>query len=189
VFGSLRSPRCRLPVTYFFSILRRHCRSVIAVARNKPRGLDTVEQQERQFLVALPSWGAFGCEIPQSAPYALLGPELMGVSSPCGHDEFVPTLLVIEYPTATPQGQQPGEYVGDIGGSTSVTVDGVLGTRQTATVTVDTGLNPAKGALQVVYRFTTAGRTYVATYTREPGEPDLTTEVDNLVEGTFRFSA
>src|ERR1700738_681278 len=87
-----------------------------------------------------PSWGAFGCEIPQSAPYALLGPELMGVSSPCGHDEFVPTLLVIEYPTATPQGQQPGESVGDIGGSTSVPVDGVLGTRQTATVTVDTGL-------------------------------------------------
>src|ERR1700730_2747887 len=61
-----------------------------------------------------PGWGAFGCEIPHNAPYALLGPELMGVSSPCGHDEFVPTLLVIEYPTATPQRQQPGEYVGDI---------------------------------------------------------------------------
>src|ERR1700730_2747885 len=59
VSGSLRPTDFRLPITHFFSILRRHSRCFIAVARNKPPGLDSVEQQERQFLVALPT--RLGC--------------------------------------------------------------------------------------------------------------------------------
>jgi hypothetical protein len=48
---------------------------------------------------------------------------------------------------------------------------------------------PLKGATQIVYKFVTGGRTYAVYYTREPGEPDLAIDVDNLVQQTFRFTA
>jgi hypothetical protein len=43
--------------------------------------------------------------------------------------------------------------------------------------------------MQVVYRFETGGRIYVLYYTREPGKPDLTSQVDKIVEATLRFTA
>jgi hypothetical protein len=146
-----------------------------------------------QFSLRYPcDWGADNCEASQfgGSPNALLGPEFKGATvNACGHDESIPTLLVVEYPSTAPQGQQPGEYVAPITGTTALTVDSVIGTRQTATVTDVLPLPPQKGATQVVYRFTTGGRTYVVFYTREPGQPDLTGTVDDLVDRTLRFTA
>jgi hypothetical protein len=129
------------------------------------------------------------CDSSQLAYNAALGPEFKNASGTCSWGERPPSVWVVEYASATPQGQQPGEYVGDITSTTSVTVDGVTGTRQTALVTANNPLPPEKGAAQVVYRFTSAGSSYVVYYTREPGEPDLTRVVDNLVTWTLRFSA
>jgi hypothetical protein len=72
--------------------------------------------------------------------------------------------------------------------SAPITVDGAAGTRQTATVTANNPLPPAKGATEVVYTFMVASRTYVVYYTREPGEADLSSVVDLLVEKTLRFT-
>ncbi len=139
-----------------------------------------------QFSLSYPcDWGSSNCD-----GYAALGPEFSGSTiSFCGTDESIPTVLIVEFPSTTPQGQQPGEYAGDITGSAPVTADSVTGTRQTAAVTANLPLPPAKGATQVVYRFMTQGRSYVLYYTREPGQPDFTSDVDNLVERTLRFAA
>src|ERR1700730_3178343 len=88
-----------------------------------------------QFSLLYPcGWGASNCEASQiESPNAQLGPEFKGSSgSVCGHDESIPTLMVVEYPSTTPQGSQPGEYVAPITATTSVTVDAVIGVRQTA---------------------------------------------------------
>jgi hypothetical protein len=146
-----------------------------------------LSNQSGQFSLRYPcDWGSFNCD-----GYAALGPELFDPSTRtfCGTDEGIPTVLVVEFSSTTPQDQQPGEYVGDITGNSSVTVDGAVGTRQTATVTSDLPLPPQKGAMQVVYRLTIAGRSYVLYYTREPGEPNLIRDFDNIVELTLRFNA
>jgi hypothetical protein len=129
------------------------------------------------------------CDSTQLAQNAALGPEFKKSSGTCFWSERPPTVWVLEYASTTPQDQQPGTYVGDITSTISVTVDGVIGTRQTAIVTANNPLPPEKGAAQVVYRFTSAGRSYVVYYTREPGEPDFTSIVDNVVVWTLRFSA
>ena len=130
-------------------------------------------------------WGASNCD-----GYAALGPEFKaGSISFCGTDEGIPTVLVVEFPSTTPQGQQPGEGVGEITGTAPVTVDSVDGTRQTTSVTSDNPLPPVKGATQIVYRFTTRDRSYVLYYTREPGQPDLASDVDTMVQRTLRFTA
>jgi len=79
--------------------------------------------------------------------------------------------------------------IGEITSSTSITADGVGGTRQTAVVTANTTIPPLKGATEVVYTFTVSNRTYVVYYTREPLKLDLTTDLDLLVERTLRFTA
>jgi hypothetical protein len=138
-----------------------------------------------------PEWGALNCDgNPALSPNAALGPEIKSAPGMCFWSEHEPTVSIDEFPTGTPASSQPGEYVGDITGTISVTVDGLTGTRQTATVTADnTTICPCKGATQVVYRFTKADHSYVVYYTREPGEPDLTDDFDTLVERTLTFSA
>ena len=149
-------------------------------------GWISLSNRSGQFSLRYPcGWGSSNCD-----GYAALGPEFnSSTRSFCGTDEGIPTVLVVEFPSATPQGQQAGEYVGDIIGTAPVTADGVDGTRQTATVTANLPLPPAQGASQVVYRFMTQGRSYVLYYTREPDQPDLTNDVDNMVERTLRFAA
>jgi len=119
----------------------------------------------------------------------VFGPEFKGANNRCAPGEGAPTSWIVEFPSDTPEGSRPGEYVGDITGSKPITVDGAAGTRQTATVTADTSIPPMKGATEVVYTFTVSSRTYVVYYTREPGEPDLASYVDLLVTRTLRFTA
>src|SRR3981081_1207959 len=115
-------------------------------------------------------WGSKKCETDTLAKNAALGPEFKGSSNTCHWSEGPATIEVF---SATRQGQSGGVYVGEITGATSIKVDGVEGTRQTATVTANTTIAPLKGATQIVYKFVTGGRTYAVYYTREPGEPDL----------------
>jgi hypothetical protein len=123
------------------------------------------------------------------SPNAAFGPEFKGASDTCFFGERPPTAWIVEFPNATPQGSRPGQYVGQITSSTPVTVDGVKGTRQTATVTADNSIPPSKGASEVIYTFTVTDRTYVAYYTREPGEADLSSQFDLIVQHTLRFTA
>jgi hypothetical protein len=133
-----------------------------------------------------PDWGSKNCDTANLAKNAALGPEFKGASNTCHWSEGPATIEVF---SATRQGQSGGVYVGQITSTTSINVDGVEGTRQTATVTANNTMAPLKGATQIVYKFVTGGRTYAVYYTREPGEPDLAIDVDNLVQQTFRFTA
>jgi hypothetical protein len=64
----------------------------------------------------------------------------------------------------------------------------VQGTRLTAEVTASNPLPPPKGTIQIIYTFTTTGRTYVLYYDREPGAIDLTTDFDLMVKSTLIFA-
>jgi len=149
-----------------------------------------------QFSLRYPcDWGSLNCD-PQVAsnaqgfsPNAAFGPDFKGAKDTCFYGEGPPTSWVVEFPSDTPQGSRPGQYVGELTSSTPITVDGVQGTRQTATVSADNTIPPVKGATEVVYTFTVASRTYIVYYTREPGEPDLAATVDLLVERTLKFTA
>lgn len=123
------------------------------------------------------------------APNAAFGPEFESAYDTCRWGEKPPTSWIVEFPTGTPEGSRPGQYVGQITSSASITVDGVLGTRQSATVTANNSIPPVKGANELVYTFVEASRTYVVYYTQEPGEPDLSADVDLLVQRTLSFSA
>jgi hypothetical protein len=59
----------------------------------------------------------------------------------------------------------------------------------TAEVTDSNPLPPPKGTTQIIYTFTTSGRTYVLYYDHEPGAVDLTTDFDSMVKSTLTFSA
>jgi hypothetical protein len=75
--------------------------------------------------------------------------------------------------------------------STSLTVGGVSGTRQSATA-VAADLGPPAGTRLVVYLFFTGGRTYRCAYSQEPSGPTSTNvlaDFDLMVTGTLRFTA
>lgn len=70
---------------------------------------------------------------------------------------------------------------------------GVTGKRYSGTFKVasgeDFGFGPADGTKTVQYVYYTNGRTYYATYYREPGEPDITSDFDALMTYAFAFAA
>jgi hypothetical protein len=179
--------------TYKFSLHQFHQQMLqsLDVSATSTAGWPSLSNRSGQFsLLYPPEWGALNCDgSTVSSPNAALGPEIKSAPGMCFWSEREPTVLLVEYPTGTPAGSQPGESVGDITSTSAVTVDGVTGTRQTATVTADSTICPCKGATQVVYRFTKADRSYVVYYTREAGSPNLTNEFVSLVNLTLRFTA
>jgi hypothetical protein len=75
--------------------------------------------------------------------------------------------------------------------SASITVDGVSGTRETATASA-TDLGPPAGTRLVAYLFYTGGMTYRCSYAQAPSGPtstDVLADFDLMVTRTFRFSA
>ncbi len=105
-----------------------------------------------------PEWQSRNCEGDQ-----YFSPQVfMGTSDqpPCKVDEGAFQILIVEFPSDTPAGQRPGAYVGTVRSTDTVTVQGVRGARVTAEVTDSNSLPPPKGTTQIVYTFTTSGKTY-----------------------------
>jgi len=76
--------------------------------------------------------------------------------------------------------------------NTTVTVNGVTGMRQSATVSAATDMGPAVGTRLVKYLFFTHGRTYQCNYTQGPSGPtstNLVADFDLMVTGTLAFTA
>ena len=72
--------------------------------------------------------------------------------------------------------------------TSDVTVAGVAGIRQSATVTASAGLGPEPGSKLAQYLFYTGGRTYIATYTQGPAYPDTLSDFDLMVGNTLVFA-
>jgi hypothetical protein len=156
--------------------------------------MTNISNHAGQFSLKYPSdWGSFNCDpdVASSArgfsPNAVFGPEFKGAHDSCWPGESPPTAWIVEFPSSTPQSSRPGQYVGRVSGTTPITVDGVTGTRETAAYDASHSMN-GKGATEVVYAFTTAGRTYVAYYTRVAGQADLSNMFDAIVQKTLRFA-
>ena len=134
-----------------------------------------------------PTWQARNCEADQSfRPRIFIG---TSDQPPCNAQDTAFRILIVEFPSDTPAGRQPGAYVGTVRSTENVIVRGVNGTRTTAEVTDSNPLPPPKGTVQTIYRFTTNGRTFVLYYDREPGAIDVTTDFDLMVKWTLMFSS
>jgi hypothetical protein len=134
------------------------------------------------------SWKFTNCEATNSdAAYTWL----VNPATPCLSELYGARMIVLSEPgdhSADPENHQ-GLYVGTRESSQPVTVAGVSGTRRTYVVSADNPLPPPKNTVQVLYTFVTGGRTYFAEYDRYPGDTDLTSAFDQMVVGSFRFSA
>ena len=72
--------------------------------------------------------------------------------------------------------------------SADVTIGGVTGTRQSATVTAAAQIGPAVGTKVVRYVFYTAGRTYLASYSQVPTAPNTLADFDLMIKTTLKFT-
>ena len=135
------------------------------------------------------SWKFINCEATNgNGSYTwLVNPGTPG----CWSELYGARMMVLSEPgdhSADPENHQ-GIYAGTRQSSQPVTVAGVSGTRRTYVVSADNPLPPPKNTAQVLYTFVTGGRTYFADYDRYPGDTDLTAAFDQMVMGSFRFSA
>jgi hypothetical protein len=74
--------------------------------------------------------------------------------------------------------------------TTDVTVAGVTGTRQAATVSgsSDAALGPSPGTKVVQYLFNTGGRTYRCLYSQDPSTATAQADFDLMVKNTLAFT-
>jgi len=82
--------------------------------------------------------------------------------------------------------QPPASYLGAQQASRQVTVDSVTGTRIVYVVSANS-MPPPKDTVQLLYRFSTGGRTFYAQYDRYPDDTDRTAEFDRMVTETLKF--
>lgn len=131
------------------------------------------------------SWKYVNCETSHSAPYTwLLNPE------GCLVEQYSMRMMVWSLQgdhSADPE-NGVGTSVGQRQSSQPVIVAGVTGTRRTYLVTSANGFSP-QGTVQVLYTFVTGGRTYFPQYNRFPSDQDLTTQFDQMITTSLRFSA
>jgi hypothetical protein len=83
--------------------------------------------------------------------------------------------------------QPPASYLGAEQSSRQVTVDSVTGTRTVHLVSANNTMPPPRDTVQVLYRFSTGGRTFYVQYDRYPGDLDRTADFDRMVTETMKF--
>lgn len=74
--------------------------------------------------------------------------------------------------------------------TSSVTVGGITGDRQSATAKAPAELGPPTGTKLVQYLFFTAGRTFIATYQQQPKgdvSSDVLSDFDLMIQNTLKF--
>lgn len=101
----------------------------------------------------------------------------------CGSDSLGEVLI------ASYEGDKTAEFKKSYP-STSVTIDGVTGTRYAGAIQdadAESGLGPENGTKEVVYVVYANGRTHQATYYQYPGEKDVSGTFDVLVVKTLTF--
>jgi hypothetical protein len=147
-----------------------------------------------QFTLSAPAdWGVQNCDSPGQG-YVVAEPATNSGPA-CGRGEnYTLWLFGIsmsgDQRQALPPNGSSYVYTAAISATADAVADGVNGYRYLARIDTDRGgFPPPKGTVQVLYVFFNGQRTYAFWYEHWPTDPDRTTDFDQLVRQTLKFTA